>query len=300
MTWLAFFLIIGSAGLHATWNLLAKKSVMTVSFYGAICMTSCLLWLHTQLWTPVKYSELPLLFWVYITGSVTSDLIYCLGLVRAYRTMEMSAAYPMMRSLPLLFTALVTYIAGWGRTLTLPAITGMVIVFIGCLMMPLKKFSDFNWRYYLTPKMFFIIIVACGTTGYTIFDSQAQSVMRSVFSDISKPILSISYYSIRGVCLSSMLGFAILLIPGEKRNFAAFFKERNCTPLIAGFIASMCYVTVLMSMNYVTNVSYVQVFRQLGLVFALLGGIFILKEAGNIPKYIGVLLIISGLIITVL
>ena len=300
MTWLAFFLIIGSAGLHATWNLLAKKSVMTVSFYGAICMTSCLLWLHTQLWTPVKYSELPLLFWVYITGSVTSDLIYCLGLVRAYRTMEMSAAYPMMRSLPLFFTALVTYIAGWGRTLTLPAITGMVIVFIGCLMMPLKKFSDFNWRYYLTPKMFFIIIVACGTTGYTIFDSQAQSVMRSVFSDISKPILSISYYSIRGVCLSSMLGFAILLIPGEKRNFAAFFKERNCTPLIAGLIASMCYVTVLMSMNYVTNVSYVQVFRQLGLVFALLGGIFILKEAGNIPKYIGVLLIIGGLIITVL
>ncbi len=300
MTWLAFFLIIGSAGLHATWNLLAKKSVMTVSFYGAICMTSCMLWLHTQLWTPVKYIELPFLFWVYIAGSVLSDLLYCLGLVRAYRTMEMSAAYPMMRSLPLLFTALVTFLAGWGRTLTLPAITGMVIVFIGCLMMPLKKFSDFNWRYYLTPKMFFIILVACGTTGYTIFDSQAQSVMRSVFSDISKPVLSISYYSIRGICLSSLLGLTILVLPGEKKNFSSFFKERNYTPLFAGLIASMCYVTVLMSMNYVTNVSYVQVFRQLGLVFALLGGIFILKEEGNIPKYLGVLLIISGLIITVL
>lgn len=300
MTWLAFFLIVGSAGLHATWNLLAKKSVMTVSFYGAICMTACLMWLHTQFWTPVKYFELPIAFWIYILASVLSDLVYCLGLVRAYRTMEMSTAYPMMRSLPLLLTALVTTCVGWGKTLTPISILGMIIVFCGCLMMPLKKFSDFNWRYYLTSKMFFIFLVACGTTGYTIFDSQAQGVIREVYSDVAKPILSISYYSIRGICLSSLMAIAIFTIPGEKKNFFAFFKERNFMPVCAGFIASMCYVTVLMSMNYVTNVSYVQVFRQLGLVFALLGGIFILKEQCNFTKFVGVALIITGLIITVI
>lgn len=300
MTWLAFFLIIGSAGLHATWNLLAKKSVMSISFYGAICITSCLLWLHAQFWTPVNYSELPLLFWVYIAASIFSDSLYCLGLVYAYRTMEMSSAYPMMRSLPLLFTALVTSLAGWGKQLSWLTVAGMVIVFIGCLLMPLKKFSDFNWRYYLTSKMFFIILVACGTTGYTIFDSQAQSVIRESFSHISKPILSISYYSVRGICLSSLMLIYIFTVPGEKKNFYAFFKERNLMPVYAGLIASMCYVTVLMAMNYVSNVSYVQVFRQLGLVFALFGGIFILKEECNIPKFIGVALIISGLIITVL
>lgn len=300
MTWLAFFLIVGSAGFHATWNLLAKKSVMTVSFYGAICMTSCLLWIHTQFWTPVHYFQLPFMFWVYIIASVLSDLVYCLGLVRAYRTMEMSTAYPMMRSLPLLFTALLTTCLGWGKVLTPLAITGMVIVFIGCLMMPLKNFSDFNWRYYLSPKMLFIIFVACGTTGYTIFDSQAQTVLRSVCTDIDKPVLSISYYSIRGICLSSCMLLTIFIMPNEKKNFISFFKERNLTPVYAGLIASLCYVTVLISMNYVTNVSYVQVFRQLGLVFALLGGIFILKEQCNLPKFIGVALIIGGLIITVI
>jgi drug/metabolite transporter (DMT)-like permease len=55
-----------------------------------------------------------------------------------------------------------------------------------------------------------------------------------------------------------------------------------------------------MAMNYVTNVSYVQVFRQLGLIFGLLGGIFILKERPSLPKFIGVALIITGLVITVL
>ena len=96
------------------------------------------------------------------------------------------------------------------------------------------------------------------------------------------------------------MAIAIFTIPGEKKNFLAFFKERNFMPVYAGFIASLCYVTVLMSMNYVTNVSYVQVFRQLGLVFALFGGIFILKEQCNFTKFVGVALIITGLIITVI
>ena len=71
-------------------------------------------------------------------------------------------------------------------------------------------------------------------------------------------------------------------------------------PFAAGAFASLTYITVLIAMNYVSNVSYVQVFRQLGLIFGLLGGIFILKERPALPKFIGVVLIITGLIITVL
>ena len=38
----------------------------------------------------------------------------------------------------------------------------------------------------------------------------------------------------------------------------------------------------------------------MGLIFALLGGIFILKEKACLPKFTGVILIISGLILTVI
>ena len=300
MTVFAFLLIVFSAGLHASWNLIAKRSSMSVAFYAVICMTAASMWLHTQIWTPVNVPGLPWLFFVYVLASVTSDLCYCLGLVRAYRTMEMSTAYPMMRSLPLLLTAAVTSLTGWGAPLTPLALLGMGIVFVGCMMMPMQDFSHFKLKEYLSSRMFFIFLVACGTTGYTIFDSQAQAVLRESYPELAKPVVSMTFYSTRGIFLSTLMGLAVLLIPGEKKNFAAFFKERNWMPFAAGVFASVTYITVLMAMNYVTNVSYVQVFRQLGLIFGLLGGIFILKERPALPKFLGVALIITGLVITVL
>lgn len=53
MTLTAFMLIVLSAGLHASWNMVARKNRMTVPFYAVICTTAMLAWLHVQFWTPV-------------------------------------------------------------------------------------------------------------------------------------------------------------------------------------------------------------------------------------------------------
>ena len=103
MSFLAFILIVFSAVLHASWNLLGKRSTMSISFYTAMCITACMVWLHVQFWTPVNIFRLPGEFFLFLILSVVSDICYCLGLVRAYRTMEMSTAYPMMRALPLVY-----------------------------------------------------------------------------------------------------------------------------------------------------------------------------------------------------
>ena len=300
MTFLAFLLIVFSAGLHASWNLIAKRSSISVAFYTILCAIAATLWCHVQFWTPLQMWQLPMIFYIYIAGSVLSDLVYCLGLVRAYRTMEMSTAYPMMRSLPLLFTAAVTSLTGWGAPLTPLTLLGMLVVFIGCMIIPMKDFGSFKWSNYLNSRMFFIIIVACGTTGYTIFDSQAQGVLRQVYANAEKPLISLSYYSTRGICLTTTLLIATLLIKGEYANLKNIFRQKQWMALAAGACASLTYVTVLLAMNYVTNVSYVQVFRQLGLIFGLLGGVLILKEKCSAPKIVGTLLILSGLVLTVL
>ena len=91
-----------------------------------------------------------------------------------------------------------------------------------------------------------------------------------------------------------------MLYPGEVQNFKNILKNQRSWVLLAGLFASFTYATVLLAMNYVSNVAYVQVFRQLGLIFGMTGGILILKEHCSAPKIFGVLLILSGLAMTVI
>ena len=233
-------------------------------------------------------------------ASVASDCIYCLGLMQIYKRMEMATAYPVMRSLPIILTALATYVLGWGKPLTAVSCLGFLIVFSGALLMPLSSFSDFKLSNYLSLNMLFILVVACGTTGYTIFDSQSQQVLKSCLPDISAPIRSLTYYSTRGFLLCCILWPVILSIPGERACLFEYWRSRSKSPLFAGLFATLSYPSVLLAMNYVTNVSFVQAFRQLGLVIGLAAGILILKEKCTATKITGVILIVLGLALSVL
>lgn len=295
MSFIAFVLIVTSATLHAAWNLIAKKNTMTVFFYAQISTVATLSWFHMQLWTPIRLSELPPAFWGSLIGSLLSDLLYCWGLVHTYRRMEMASAYPIMRALPILLTAVVTGWLGWGTTLGFAAKLGFFIVCIGALLMPLGKLSDFKLSRYLSWNMWNVFLVACGTTGYTIFDSRAQFYMHAVAEHVSKPILSMSYYSTRSICLTSVLWLIIASVPENRALAKKCWREQNLTPLLAGVFASGTYVLVLLAMNYVTNISYVQVFRQLGLPIGMAAGVLILKERCATIKCVGVTLILLGL-----
>lgn len=300
MSFIAFALIITSATLHAAWNLIAKKNTMTVVFYAQLSTVATLCWFHVQFWTPIHLSELPPAFWGSLIGSLLADLLYCWGLIQTYRYMEMASAYPVMRALPILLTAMVTGWLGWGTTLSCAARLGFVIVFIGALLMPLEKLSDFRLSRYLSWNMWNVFLVACGTTGYTIFDSRAQFYMRTIAEHISKPVLSMTYYSTRSICLTSALWLIIASVPENRALAKKYWRERNFAPLLAGAFASGTYILVLLAMNYVTNVSYVQVFRQLGLPIGMAAGVWILKERCTTIKCVGVTLILLGLALSLL
>ena len=300
MTPLAFLLIVFSAGLHASWNLMAKRSSMCIAFYAVLALFSCMVWQHVWFWTPVHYFSLPPLFYLCIAGVICCEGIYCTWLAKTYRTMEISTAYPMMRALPLIIIPVIMALTGWGKPLSFCAVSGLLIVFTGCLLMPLKDFSDFHLKNYINKRMLSILLVACGIAGYTILDSQGQAVLRSAYPELSKPTVSLSYYVFRGTLLTIVL-FAVLFNNREERkNLAEYIRKRNWVPALAGIFSSLTYSSVLVAMNYVTNVTYVQIFRQMGLVIGVAGGIIILKERCTATKITGVTLILLGLAVSVL
>lgn len=300
MTFAAFVLIFLSAGMHASWNLIAKKSHMNLAFYATIVAVDMLMgaWIWFRL--PLSLSALTPRFYVTVACSALGETCYCIGLIMAYRRMDMSAAYPMMRSLPLLFTAFVTAICGFGKPLSPLALTGMATVFAGCVVMPLNKFSDFRISNYLDRKIAFVVMAALGTTVYTIFDSEAQQAVGACAPHLSPTMLSCTYYEFRHIAVMIPVGTLALSLPSARRDAAELFRHGIGAAMLAGVFAGLTYILVLLAMNYVTNVSYVQAFRQLGLVIGMLEGFFILKERCTHTRIVGIVLIVSGLVLTVI
>lgn len=303
MTPLAFVLILASAGLHATWNMIAKRQGATLAFYATLGAVGMLWSTGVRFFSPLRFLDQPPAFHAWLAGMLVSELCYARGLFLSYRALDMSTAYPMMRSLPLLFLAGITALCGFGKPLGVHALCGMATVFAGCLLIPLRRFADFKPARYLDRSFLYILLVALGTTGYTLCDSQAQRVMLAAVPEgveVSKPLLSLTYYAFRAATLTTTLWILVLCQRETRAEAADLFRHRAWVPLTTGICSSLTYVLVLVAMNFVSNVSFVQAFRQIGLLFGLLEGVFILKERCTAPKVVGLILILTGLAVSVL
>ena len=300
MTSVAFVLIFLSAGMHASWNLIAKKSHMNLAFYTSLVLVDMLMGAWIWFCLPLSLSAVTPRFYFSVVGSALGETCYCIGLIMTYRKMDMSAAYPMMRSLPLIFTALFTALLGIGERLSGVALVGMATVFAGCMIMPLCKFSDFRISSYLDRKILFVLMAALGTTAYTIFDSEALRELTKCAPMLSKTAVSCTYYEFRHVAVFLSVGTLTLVLPFARAEVVELRRHGWGAAALAGVFAGLTYFLVLLAMNYVTNVSYVQAFRQLGLVIGMLEGIFILKERCTLTRAVGIVLIVSGLVMTVI
>ena len=173
MTFIALALIIISAGFHATWNFLSKTGTPSCAFFFLTSFAATILTLPFSIWGPVEYSALPPKFWMLVCFSVLCEMAYVLSLANGYRKAEISFFYPMARSLPVLFTFILSSILGVGKQLSVSAMIGMVLVTAGCLILPIQKFSAIRLKDYINSTMPFVLLGAAGTTGYTMLDSAA-------------------------------------------------------------------------------------------------------------------------------
>lgn len=115
MSWTAFFLVLVSVFLHAGWNFLSKSGRPSAAFYLVMSMTSATIWLPFFLFSGLDAGKLPFSFWLYWIGSGVCEVLYVLGLFKAYSKCDISMAYPLARALPVLMVAAVTIVFGIGR-----------------------------------------------------------------------------------------------------------------------------------------------------------------------------------------
>ncbi len=295
MTSSAFFLILCSVLLHATWHFISKSQRAGLGFFLVFSLSLCLTMLPFLLLAGVKISGFPLHLWGCILTGGLFGMLGDVGLSYAYRNAEISLAYPMSRALPVLFTVIVTAAFGLGSRLTPVVITGMLVIFAGCVLMPLPSWKRIRLSDYMNKGMFGILLAAVAATGYTIVDSYGIHAIMSYAPDSGRIARAGTYSCLRELVVFSSLTLLAVARNG-KRPFPAIALLRQPHPYLAGIFAGLAYVLVLTAMGLVSNVCYVQAFRQLSLPIGLLLGVLILKEKVTGRKIAAMCLILGGLL----
>lgn len=296
MTSTAFFLILASVILHASWHFISKSQRPPMAFFLLVSFAGMMTAMPFALCSGLHVTSIPWYGWLLPLAGGLCGVVTNAGFSFAYRLTDVSLAYPLARALPVLMTAAVTSVLGIGSSLSWLGAIGMVVIFIGCMMMPLKHLSGLHPKNYMRNRaLIWIVIAAIGTTGYTIIDKIGIDVFLRYGVPQSGFSGSCAYAAIREFCLLCFLFLTVRLIPHERAHLT---KEllHNKLGYLSGIFATSAYVLVLLAMHFVTNVSYVQAFRQMSLPVGVFLGIFFLKEKVTLPKLLGLCFIMIGLI----
>ncbi len=292
----AFLLIFLSVFMHAAWNFLGKKDSPTMAFFWLAGVAGALFWLPGAFLAQVDFPALPGKFWLFFLISSCFEVLYMTALAFGYRNGDISLVYPLGRSLPVLLIAAVTALLGIGKTPGILALAGMVVIFAGCIIMPLQKWGDFRLKTYCSKVLFWVLLIGIGTTGYTICDSITMGILQELPGGRSPLFKSIFYTFCVQLGIGAFMLPPVLGCKKERQELCQIWKRYPV--YVAGIFSASAYVLVLLAMKFVTNVSFVQAFRQMSLPIGILAGIFILKESSSAPKITGILLVIAGLIMT--
>ena len=299
MSFFAFVMICTSAVLHASWHFMVKQSKPVHALFIPISGAN---WIFTFIFAAgadLKLNNQPLTLFLCAAAGGACGVICNLGLSQAYRISEVSLAYPLARALPVILTMILTSVIGIGKPITTITAAAMMIIFAGCLIMPLQSFRNIKKSDYINKSLPGIICAAIGTTGYTIFDSLGVKLFIKSNSHLPVWHASLAYSNFRETFLFMILVATVLIIPSERKELnTKIFKSWK--PYCAGIFAGTAYALILIAMPFVTNVTYVQAFRQISLPTGMALGVIFLHEKCSIPKITGMILIISGLRLSVL
>lgn len=300
MALFAILLIAVSATAHASWNLICKAKAPSAAFF--LLLTDVTLLAGAPVFF-TKYTGavtgLPLTFWLMMILTGLFQTGYYVGLANAYRLGEVSIAYPLARSIPLLLTPLVTACFALGKMPGPLALWGMAVIFCGGMLLPHTKFSDVtNWRKYLNASLLFAVTAAICITGYTVIDREGLRIMEEKAVVANGLESAFFFLYLENIAIAAWLTPYVLSIRKER----AALKEQLCSgrqfayPAAASFLCNGAYLLVLWAMQFVDNVSYIQAFRQLSIPLGAALGICLLHEKITRPKLAGLILIVIGLI----
>lgn len=298
MSLTAIVLLLISACMHAGWNFVGKRQHPTAAFFlvanwvGLACISPVLL----PSWN--KLVLIPHSVWVlsFVGGSFYAA--YCAALAAAYRAGDMSVAYPLSVSSPVLFVTATTLALNTGQGIGGWALVGIVTVAFGCFILPMRRFGEFRIQNYVNGCCLFGLLAGAGIAGMTMADYEAMRRLRDLpgtpFGTIEAPLIYMLFAAITA-CL--WLSALVVSNAEERGSLTPILRFSKLSVFLTGMGLFFAYVPVLVAMAHVTNVSFVAAFRQLSIPLGASLGIVFLREPPYLPKLVGIGIVYGGLVL---
>lgn len=287
MSWQGILLVALSACCHAAWNLLSKASNGPTAFsrqalrWSAICYAPLILLIQPQ----IHYSTHYLLC---ILSSGTAVGLFFFSLSKAYQHGNVSVAYPIARSFPIL---VVTWVAAlWGRVPSSLGLCGILLIMTGCFVLPMNRFAfapdGFALRNYLNRSCSWALLAALFTSIFAVIDKSAAAGIPEL--GVGQTLLT----GINYVYLQNIIAWVVMELACLKLKQPNPERQRP-KAIVAGLIFLASYSLILIALIS-EPVAYVVSFRQISIVIATIVSLIWLEKVRPLPRMVGIALIFSG------
>ena len=264
-------LILVAALLHASWNAVIKGGTNKLYETGLNCFGGGVGVLFVVPFLPLPAPE----SLIFLAGSCSVHIAYYLCIAVAYRTVDMSFAYTIMRGTAPLLTSIAMLL--FGHNLSWAGWLGILCLCSGVLVLTRENVR--NGRFNISGALAAVVIM-----GYTLFDGYGARAS-------GNPISYVCW-----LYVINTFPINIILLLRQRKSYIPYFKQRWKIGLFGGLCSLGSYGVALWAMTK-APIAMVAALRETSVIFGMLLAILFLGEKFSPVKLLAVVLVATGIII---
>ena len=276
MSTTVFIAVIGAAILHAAWNALVKGGTDKYVGIGAVAIGHVPFALVALMFVPAPAPE----SFGYLTAGIFLHVGYQLFLLQSYRVGDLTQVYPIARGSAPLIVALIS-VTVLGVVLAPMEVAAILIIGMGILSLSLTRRADGMRN---NKAAFFALGTGVFIASYSLIDGIGARLAGT----------SVGYYAWLSIGNAIIISLYFLAVrPVTLTNIARHGRK---VFVIGGGASFVAYALVTWAFTQ-APIALVTALRETSIVFALLIGVFFLKEKLNLAKVFSTFVTLLGAIL---
>ena len=276
MTTSVILAVLLAAVLHASWNAMAKGGKDKTLSMAAVIIGHSPFALVALVFVPLPtVASLP-----YLAGGMVLHFGYQVFLINSYKIGDLTQVYPIARGIAPLIVAAVSVLflnvdLGWTETFA------VLLIGTGILSLGLVRGQNGGRN----PKAAMLAVTTgCFIAGYSLVDGMGARVAQT----------GVGFYSI--LALLNAVVFAIYLRWQRPGVLSRLPSEGARTFVLGGFASFAAYSLVVWGFTQ-APIALVTALRETSIIFALLIGVFFMKERLDLAKVLSTFMTLAGAIL---